>query len=557
MIHDLSGSDQVQLERATDICVVGAGTAGLFLAHLLFKRGLRVLVIEAGGATSLSPREHGIECSQRGTTYRGAEAGRNFGLGGTSATWGGQLIRPVPSDLEERPEVNSDGWPQESKQLDRYYEQVREELGLPKNLSQEPSEDTFDRSRYSELRELSPDFRLRVSEWLPFMARNFSQFFQHEINSERGMEVWLNAPVVSMQRDSDSNSARIEKVIARNKGGKTLIISAKSVVLCAGALESTRILLEFDESSDGTITREGAPLGRYFADHLSVSAGRFQCLNWSRYNKMTAPIFVSGIMRSPRLELTREAQKRERLPSAFGHFTFVTHGDTGFDVVRSWLRKNQGKDEKLVLPYKRLAHIVSDLCSLMYWRWYHRQLWISRQAELLLQVDIEQTPNWTSRVFLDEKRDASGRKTLAIDWRIREDDVQVVRKVTELIGDAWRSSRFRSVAELTLAPPQNLESVESLYDVYHPTGTIRMGSSPRDSVVDKDLRLWAAENVHVVSTAVFPVAGSANPTFAELALAARLADHLATKTVGTPIPETIKVKRWTPSSESQGEVEIT
>jgi hypothetical protein len=254
-------------------------------------------------------------------------------------------------------------------------------------------------------------------------------------------------------------------------------------------------------------------------------------------------------MRTPRLELTREAQKRERLPSAFGHFTFVTHGDTGFDVVRSWLRRNQGKSEELVLPYRRIGRVVSDLCSLAYWRWFYRQLWISRQAELLLQVDIEQTPNWASRIFLDEKKDAMGRKALVIDWRIREDDVQVVRKVTELIGDAWRSSRFQSVAELTLAPPQNLESVETLYDVYHPTGTIRMGSSPRDSVVDKDLRLWSAENVHVLSTAVFPVAGSANPTFAELALAARLADRLIMTTISAPVPVTTGATRWAPSSE--------
>lgn len=239
-------------------------------------------------------------------------------------------------------------------------------------------------------------------------------------------------------------------------------------------------------------------------------------------------------MRSPRLELTREAQKRERLPSAFGHFTFVTNGGTGFDVVRAWLRKRQGGTEEFEVPFKRMGRVVSDLCAMAYWRWYQQQLWISRQADVLLQVDIEQTPNWASHVFLDETRDVSGRKALAIDWRIREQDVRVVRKVSEMLGDAWRSPRFARVAELTLSPPNNLESVESLYEVYHPTGTIRMGNNSSDSVVDKDLQLWAAENVHVLSTAVFQVAGSANPTFAQLALAARLADHLVMKTNRTP-----------------------
>src|SRR5205823_6126805 len=116
-----------------------------------------------------------------------------------------------------------------------------------------------------------------------------------------------------------------------------------------------------------------------------------------------------------------------------------------------------------------------------YWRWYHRQLWISRRADLLLQVDVEQTPNWGSRVFLGEKRDALRRKLLVIDWRIRPDDVRVVSKVGELLQKAWRSASLRHVAELRPTSARNLESIESLYDAYHPTGTLRMGLKPEVS----------------------------------------------------------------------------
>jgi choline dehydrogenase-like flavoprotein len=233
-------------------------------------------------------------------------------------------------------------------------------------------------------------------------------------------------------------------------------------------------------------------------------------------------MFAAGVMRTPRLELTRAAQEREGLSSAFGHFTFVTHGDTGFDVVRAWLRKRQGKDEELKQPVKTMGRVVNDICALAFWRFYHRQLWISRRADLLLQVDIEQMPDWGNRVFLGEKRDALGRRILVIDWRIREDDVRAVRKVTKLLCAAWRS-----------APLHGLGSIKSLYDVYHPTGTLRMGSKPERSVVDPNLRLWATDNVFVSSTAVLPAAGSANPTFAQLALTARLADHLV-KTANRP-----------------------
>ena len=522
MIHDLAETNVARVERRAEICVVGAGVAGLFLAHLLRVYGLRVAVLEAGGMASLPVRDYGVECLQVGTPYRGAEAGRNFGLGGTSATWGGQLIRPSQSDTEERSEVHGASWPIRSAELDRFYERVRRDLRLPGSANRTESE--ICREQFLELQGLGSDFTLRLSEWLPFGARNFAQLFRGEMEGKSRLEVWVNASVVALQSNGDSR--RISQVVARSARGRTLVVEAGFVVICAGALESTRLLLEYDEASRGTITRDGAPLGRYFADHLSTTGGTFRCLDWNRYNKATAPVFARGAMRTPRLELSRAAQERYQLPSAFGHFTFVTHGDTGFDVARAWLRKRQGKDEKLAKRYKLMGRVIKDFCALAYWRWYHRQLWISRRADLLLQVDVEQIPNWGSRVFLGEKRDALGRKLLVIDWRIRPDDVRVVSKVGELLGKAWRSASLQQVAELRPTSPRNLESIESLYDVYHPTGTLRMGLKPDVSVVDPNLRLWAANNVYVSSTAVLPTTGSANPTFAQLALTARLADHL-------------------------------
>ena len=47
------------------------------------------------------------------------------------------------------------------------------------------------------------------------------------------------------------------------------------------------------------------------------------------------------------------------------------------------------------------------------------------------------------------------------------------------------------------------------------------------AVVDPELRVHGTANLWVVSTAVFPTAGTANPTFSMLCLAAALADRLA------------------------------
>ena len=60
----------------------------------------------------------------------------------------------------------------------------------------------------------------------------------------------------------------------------------------------------------------------------------------------------------------------------------------------------------------------------------------------------------------------------------------------------------------------------------HLVGTCRMGSSPRDSVVDQWCRTWDVPNLLVCDGSVLPTQGSANPAIAISALAARTADWL-------------------------------
>jgi choline dehydrogenase-like flavoprotein len=64
-------------------------------------------------------------------------------------------------------------------------------------------------------------------------------------------------------------------------------------------------------------------------------------------------------------------------------------------------------------------------------------------------------------------------------------------------------------------------------DIFHPAGTVRIGRNPAEGVVDSDLATFRVPNLHVASTAVFPVVGGANPTMTLLLCAADLADRLA------------------------------
>jgi len=526
LIKDLKLVDTGDIDCDTQVCIIGAGTSGIFLARQLRKLGLQVVMLEAGDTVARKSEEIDQHCLQRGMLYNGAESGRSFGLGGTSALWGGQMIPLLPSDFEARLDSGFEAWPISYSEVSAYFPFVRQELGLGDEILRDTKTDNILQKKFPLLTDLSDGFDLRLSEWLPFKTRNFSVAFADTLKNDDGLTVWLNASVIGMHRSGSAMNPRIETVTAQSSNGRHMLVHPSTVVICAGALESTRLLLEYDEATDGSITQNGAPLGRYFADHLSMTCGRFVCRDWFRYNMAVAPIFERGVMRTPRLELTRAVQQNKHLPSAFAHFTFVTHGDTGFDMVRSFLRKRQGEQHRLNFSPSLLGRIVSDVSAMAYWRGVYKRLWFPRQADLLFQVDIEQSPNPDSRIYLSDVYDSYKRKRIVVDWKIKEDDLRAIRTVAELGIEAWKNSSLSNVADLLITLPDQLDTFSSLYDVYHPTGSLRMGSSSTNSVVDHNLCLWGLNNCYVSTTVVFPSAGSANPGMTHLALTSRLAEYL-------------------------------
>ncbi len=507
------------------VCIIGAGTAGVFLARRLADHGVKVVLLESGGRQPNTPESLGHHPEQIGIRYRGADLGRSFGLGGTSVLWGGQMIPVTPGDISSRAEAGFDAWPISYDEIQRHISVVKSLLGLPDISSDD--EERLVSKKFGKLAKCCASFKLRLSQWLPFKTRNIAKAFAASLNDNLNVEVWINATAIRVELETSVDSPQIKSVEAVSPGGNRVVIDASVFVVCAGALESTRLLLDWNESSGGLLYQADAPLGRYFADHLSVTCGKFNCRNWRDFNLAVSPIFSGSIMRTPRLELSLNAQQSLGVASAFAHFTFVTHGSSGFDVVRSILRRRQGESVAIRLSPAIVIRTIRDFTAMFFYRFWHKRLWIPRDADLLLQIDIEQSSNPDSRLSLSGNRDHLGRKLLRIDWRIQDCDIRCIQVMHNQTIAAWQQSELSQTATLETTLPKDFSNFETLYDVYHPTGTIRMGANCETSVVDNNLKLWNLDNLYVSSTAVFPSAGSANPGLTHLALTSRLADHIA------------------------------
>ena len=60
----------------------------------------------------------------------------------------------------------------------------------------------------------------------------------------------------------------------------------------------------------------------------------------------------------------------------------------------------------------------------------------------------------------------------------------------------------------------------------HHIGLSRIGSSPKNSVVSRNLELHDLNNTFILSSSVFPTSSQANPTLTIAALAHRLSDYI-------------------------------
>ena len=110
MLNDLLHVDR-ELQVATDVCVVGAGAAGVVLARNLKNAGREVCLLEAGGMDYENDTQTLFEGENIGAEYYPLDHSRLRFFGGTTNIWGGRNITLDPIDFKKRDWVPHSGWP--------------------------------------------------------------------------------------------------------------------------------------------------------------------------------------------------------------------------------------------------------------------------------------------------------------------------------------------------------------------------------------------------------------------------------------------------------------
>jgi choline dehydrogenase-like flavoprotein len=496
-----------------DICIVGAGAAGIVLAVELARLGRRVLLLEGGGESIEEASQDTYRSEVVGLTHRGVHTGRFRAKGGTTTRWGGQILELDSIDFEKREGIDGSGWPFAKDELTQHYERALALEGLDGVVRQ-------DIDVWRQLGLAGPQFGRAVgylSRWCP--QPNFA--ILHRDALEGGaITVWLHANVVALEMDDDA----VRRVYCRTLTGKTATFRAKHFVFCLGAIESSRFFLQ--PRDGGVPWNQSGLLGKHFQDHIDVNAATVAPLQRTAMHALFDNIFLGGYKYHPKIKISEAAMRELKILNAGATMYFVSELDEQLanlkTTAKKLLRGGVGQIEA-----RDMAQMAKNLPLLMRQVWRYKRIhraYNPDSATILLRVHCEQEPFSGSSVSLSDERDALGMLRTRLDWRISELEQRTVLEFAKIA-----KKELASIADLTIDEDLVQRSGAFLRrcdDSNHHMGGMRMADRASGGVVDANLRLFGTQNCYVCSAAVFPASGFSNPTHTLLALAVRLAAHL-------------------------------
>lgn len=505
----------------TDVCIIGAGAAGITLAHRLNGQPFRVCLLESGGLSMEQRTQRLYEGESVGLPYE-LETTRSRFFGGSTNCWGG-FCRPFESyHFEARPWVPDSGWPISAADLEPYYFRAHEICGIDVD-----GYDADARLRAVPGEGLSP-LPLAPERLLTSVAqvnvdrRRFGEAFREEVRGSSNVTVYLHSNVVELV--AGDGGAHVQRARARTLGGKELTVTAKAFVLASGAVENARLLLASHGHDPRGLGNAHDTVGRYFMEHPTQQMAEFDIAPVAS-QAFKAYIDRYAILRLPmaaELNVPYPIQQAERLLDSAAHIELILVGEESPGATAAKrLYRDLWRGCLPPKPLAQLAAIVSapiSVAAFAYGLYSNSERFVRSRR---LTISLEQCPNRESRVTLSHERDAIGMQRVRLDWRLTDLDRDCMQRTTRLMVEELRRAGVVSGARMCSEEDFGLPRWN-----WHQMGTTRMHEDPERGVVDSQCKVHGVANLFVAGSSVFPTAGNHTPTLTIVALAARLSDHL-------------------------------
>ena len=150
----------------------------------------------------------------------------------------------------------------------------------------------------------------------------------------------------------------------------------------------------------------------------------------------------------------------------------------------------------------------------------------SSNQRIALRFQIEQKPKKTNAITLTDAKDKIGLNRVNFNWDFSDIERRTVDVATTYIASLLHTSKSGSLLLDSALVDNKSDLPLDLRGGQHHSGTTRMSESPKNGVVDVNLKVHGSKNLFIVGSSVFPTNGWVNPSFTIVALGIRLADHI-------------------------------
>ncbi len=533
----------------TDICIIGAGAAGITLAQQFIDQPYQVCLLESGGLDFDEATQSLYAGENIGLPYFPLKEARARYLGGSTNLWGG-WSRPLDEiDFEVRPWMPHSGWPFAKADLEPYYERAQQACYLgPYEYDLAYWKDALDQVQRQELPFLNQQLVTYLWQIIPQTHLRFGEVHRAEIKRANNIKTILHANVVEIETNETAQAVNRLRVATLDR--KQFSVAAKVFILAAGGIENPRLLLASHRHQPMGVGNQYDLVGRFFMEHPYLVSPKLRLFQPARL--YTQRFFQLGeTLMGSALALSKAAQEREQIlnlcarliPSreewleAFrrllqfrygqpeGHQAFPAHEEEQwskhFSTIRFKAIPKHNFTQDLGTVVAHLDRVANHLATKAYAKVFSKKKSFPNLCEIHLIG--EQAPNPDSRIKLSNERDQLGLNRVQLDWRLSPIDKYTIKRSQQILAAEFERAEL---GKLEIELPNDDTAWQPLIGSYHHIGTTRMSTNPRQGVVNEHCQVHGINNLYVAGSSVFPTSGLSNPTLTIIALAIRLADHI-------------------------------